>query len=63
MSEKGGSDSGGAAAAPAETTGGGSAPPKKYSRFSLHVPEKEDRGNWSSRVAFYMATMWVIAGG
>ena len=53
MSDKG-SDAGGGAAAPAETA---AAPPKKYSRFSLHVPEKEDRGNWSSRVAFYMATM------
>ncbi|KAG7355267.1 sodium:neurotransmitter symporter family protein [Nitzschia inconspicua] len=34
----------------------------KKSRFALHVEEKEDRGNWSSRVAFYMATIGAAVG-
>ena len=45
--------------APSSDTAGKAA---RASRFTLRVEEKEDRGNWSSRVAFYMATIGAAVG-
>lgn len=61
------SDSGGDAAAPVAVVtsapaDAATASAARKSSLSLYEQEKEDRGNWSSRVAFYMATLGAAVG-